>query len=335
MDADLFDEIERVVRKGMNAEQLVRLEIAVKATYSEQVVEVLLGKKAVALEESRLCPLCGCNNAVKNGRDRRGLQRFVCHHSDCGKTFTILTGTHLSGMHMPEKWIEFAQTLEDQRSLRWIHERLGISKKCAFEWRKRFLGSASGLPADELGGIVEADEAYFVRSFKGNRGWKTGNPPENRPPRYRGSGAVKRGLSSEQVPVVTGLDNSGHIVQGVLGSRTDGAISAVLAEHIEAGSLICSDGHSSYPKIAESRSCEHRTIVRPVHSQEDKERGLTRGSPGVLGLGRVNSYHETLKSSINRVFRGVSTLFLHNYLALSIHRRKRLEPIVFIQSALA
>ncbi len=182
---------------------------------------------------------------------------------------------------------------------------------------------------------MEADEAYFLQSFKGDRGWKKGTPPADRPPRYRGSGAVKRGLSSEQVPVVTALDRSDHLVQGVLASRTDEAISVLLSGQIEAGSLICSDGHSSYPKIAKARSCEHRTIERPIHSEEDKAIGLTKGTVGALGLGRVNSYHHSLKTSINRIFRGVSTRFLPNYMALVKHVRKKLDPLILIRTALA
>ena len=184
-------------------------------------------------------------------------------------------------------------------------------------------------------GIVEADETYFVRSFKGHRGWKTGHPPENRPPRYCGSGAVSRGLSSEQVPVVTALDRNGRVVQGVLSERSDTKILEMLAGRIEVRSVICSDGQSSYPKVAQACSGEHRTIERPVHTQDDKARGLTRGRPGALGLGRVNAYHQTLKTSINRIFRGVSTRFLPNYLALAKHLRGTAPAFGFIRAALA
>lgn len=91
---------------------------------------------------------------------------------------------------MPEKWLDFAQSLVDQRSLDWIREHLGISRKTGFAWRHRFLGSAADLPSEGLGGIVEADEAYFLRAFKGHRGWKKGTPPTDHSPRYRGSGAL-------------------------------------------------------------------------------------------------------------------------------------------------
>ena len=220
MDAELFDQIEQAVRREMSAEQRVRIELAARETNAEQAVAALLGEKAVALGKTRLCPICGAGGAVKNGRDRRGLQRFVCRALGCGHSFTAVTRTWLSGMHLPDKWHAFTESLIGRRSLDWVKENVGISRKTGFAWRKRFLGSAAALPADMLDGIVEADETYFLRSFKGHRGWKKGNPPEDRPPRYRGSGAVKRGLSTEQVPVLTALDRSGHIVQGVLTTAT-------------------------------------------------------------------------------------------------------------------
>jgi transposase-like protein len=335
MDAGRFDQIEQAVRREMSAEQRVRIELAARETNAGQAVAALLGEKAVALGKLRLCPVCGAGGAVKNGRDRRGLQRFVCRAPGCGHSFTAVTGTWLSGMHLPDKWLAFTESLTGRRSLDWVKQHVGISRKTGFAWRKRFLGSAAALPANMLGGIVEADETYFLRSFKGHRGWKRGEPPEDRPPRYRGSGAVKRGLSTEQVPVLTALDRSGHIVQGVLTTRRDEDIVAMLAGRIEAGSVICSDGHSSYPKLAEARSCEHRTIERPVHSPEDKARGLAKGTRGALGLGRVNSYHEGLKTSINRIFRGVSTRFLPNYLALAKHPRGAVPPLAFVRAAIA
>ena len=335
MDTVSFRRIEHVVRSELTAEQLVLIELAARETNAEQAVAALLGEKSLDLGKSRLCPLCGAGNTVKNGRDRRGLQRFLCRSLDCLKSFTAVTGTPLSGMRMPHKWLEFSQTLIDKRSLSWVKEHLGISRKTGLAWRKRLLGSSTELPADMLSGIIEADETYFLQSFKGHRGWKKGAPPVDRPPRYRGSGAVKTGLSSEHVPVVTALDNSNHLVQGVLPQRTDSEIVALLVEQVDVGSLICSDGHSSYPKLADARSCEHRTIKRPIHSQEDKERGLPKGRPGALGLGRVNAYHQTIKISFNGIFKGVSTRYLPNYLALAKHIRNGLAPIVFIQTAIA
>jgi len=277
MDAELFERIEAAVRCDMTAEQVVRIEAAARETSAARAVAVLLGEKALALGESRQCPHCGSGGAIKWGRDRRGLQRFQCRGEGCGKHFTPVSDTCLSGMRMPEKWVPFVASLADRRSLEKIGLAIGISRKTAFAWRRRLLGAAARLPQDSVGGIVEADETFFLRSFKGHRGWKKGNPPENRPARYRGSGALKRGLSGEQVPVLTAVDNSRRIIQAVLPNRRDEEILAVLADRVEPGSVICSDGLAAYPKLAEARSCEHRAIERSLPTPEEKVRGLARG----------------------------------------------------------
>jgi hypothetical protein len=135
-------------------------------------------------------------------------------------------------MRKPEVWLAYAEALGERRSLDWIHAHLGIARLTAWRWRHRLLAPLTLQPAPMLSGIVEADEAYFLRSFKGHRGWKNGAPPDNRPPRYRGSGAVKRGLSSEQVPVVTALDRVGGLVEAVLEGRRDDEIVTVLRDAI-------------------------------------------------------------------------------------------------------
>ncbi|MEI6987663.1 MAG: hypothetical protein WCK65_16230 [Rhodospirillaceae bacterium] len=113
MDTGQFTHIEQLVRHDMSAEQVVRIELAARETNARQAVGALLGQKAVDIDVSRLCPLCGAGHAVKNGQDRRGLQRFICRDPDCGQSFTAVTGTCLSVMHMSSKWIGFVQSLVD------------------------------------------------------------------------------------------------------------------------------------------------------------------------------------------------------------------------------
>jgi transposase-like protein len=269
---------------------------------------------------------------VKHGLDDNGQQRFRCRPPlGCGRTFNALTGTPLARMRKPEVWLAYAEALGERRSLDWIHEHLGIARLTAWRWRHRLLAPLTTQPAPTLSGIVEADETYFLRSFKGHRGWKNGTPPEDRPPRYRGSGAVKRGLSSEQVPVVTALDRVGGLVEAVLEGRRDDEIVTVLRDAIAPGSLICSDGHGAYPKLAEETASEHCTIEPVKPTPEQKASGLPWRRPGALT--RVNGHHSVLKSAINGLFRGVSTRYLPAYLAWQRALRDKPEPIAFLAAA--
>ena len=170
-----------------------------------------------------------------------------------------------------------------------------------------------GAQAEKLSGVVEADETYFKTSFKGSRGWVRGNPPENRPPRYRGAPAIKRGLSKEQVAVLAAVDSSGNIFEAKIGGVAD--IRPTLKDRIEPGSIICSDGVRSYVRLAIDTSSEHRRIWTPT--RKSKAQKLKGGKPrqkGRLALGRVNSHHERMETFVNRVARGASTANLTTYL---------------------
>jgi len=334
MDDLSLGAVEWAIRHSMTAEQCVRIERLARATAASQALEALIGEKAVDLTDSRRCPHCSAVGVVKHGLDDTGQQRFRCRPPlGCGRTFNALTGTPLARMRKPEIWLAYAEALGERRSLDWIHEHLGIARLTAWRWRHRLLTPLTLQPAPMLSGIVEADEAYFLRSFKGHRGWKNGAPPDNRPPRYRGSGAVKRGLSSEQVPVVTALDRVGGLVEAVLEGRRDDEIVTVLRDAIAPGSLLCSDGHGAYPKLAEETASEHRTIEPVKPTPEQKASGLSWRRPGALTLGRVNGHHSVLKSAINGLFRGVSTRYLPAYLAWQRALRDKPEPIAFLAAA--
>jgi transposase-like protein len=334
MDDTAFGAVERAIQHSMTAEQCVRIERVARATAASQALEALIGGKVVDLTDSRRCPHCDAVAIVKHGLDDNGQQRFRCRLPlGCGRTFNALTKTPLARMRKPEVWLAYAEALGERRSLDWIHEHLGIARLTAWRWRHRLLAPLTTQPAPTLSGIVEADETYFLRSFKGHRGWKNGTPPENRPPRYRGSGAVKRGLPSEQVPVVTALDRVCGLVEVVLDGRCDQGIITALRDVIAPGSLICSDGHGAYPKLAEETTSEHCTIEPVKPTPEQKASGLSWRRPDALTLGRVNGHHGVLENAINGFFRGVSTRYLPAYLAWQRALRNKPDPIAFLAAA--
>ena len=136
-----------------------------------------------------------------------GRQRFHCRKKDgrgCGRTFNALTGTAFARMRKPELWSEFVAHFSTGLSLSKIAA-TGISIPGTPLPGGGIASSRLFHPPLRItsGSSHEADEKFFLRSFKGHRGWKRGQPPEPRPPRYRGSGALLPGLSWQQVPVLT------------------------------------------------------------------------------------------------------------------------------------
>ena len=287
----------------------------------------------------RRCPHCGCGGAIKHGRDGLGRQRFRCLKAadgGCGRTFNPLTGTPFARMRKSDRWHAFAKALSGGFVSvdRLAAMDLGVCRLTAWRWRNRFLEAQAQRQSSKLGGVIEADETYFKTSFKGSRGWVRGSPPENRPPRYRGEEALKRGLSKEQVAVLAALDASGGIIDAVLPDRF--SIEPALRGKIAPGSVICSDGEKAYVRVAMASDSEHRRISIP--KKKSRAQKLKGGKPrrkGRLGLGRVNAQHERMKTFVNRQARGVSTANLPAYLGwLRAIRRPGFDPADLLRDAL-
>lgn len=318
MDGLRFAELQAEIGSQATAAQCLELEELVRRLAAAKQSEVLVARRTRDLAEARSCPHCAHHDIVKHGFDTRGIQRFKCRRSTgggCGKSFNALTKTALARMRKPEEWVRYAALMANRFiSIADIRESgIDISRLTAWRWRHRLLRLQAERQPELLDGVIEADETFFRSSFKGSRGWKRGNPPENRPPRYRGGAALKAGSSGEQIPVLSAVATSGQMIEAVLPNRT--AIEPALEGRIAPGSVLCSDGLAAYVKVAVAAGSEHRRIQTPRLDWVQKAIGGKPRRKGRLGLGRVNAHHERLKTFVNRQARGVSTRYLHLYAA--------------------
>ena len=204
------------------------------------------------------CPHCASTRLVKNGT-HNGRQRFLCR--ECHKTFGEATNTIL---HSTKKdiiqWIKFPWCMVRGYSLFRCHEEVGISARTAFFWRHKILFAISKiLKTDKVDGIVEADETYFLKSFKGKRliDWlKLG-----RKARKRSRSAEKRGLSNEQICVICSLDRVGNILSEATGKskpkQTD--VERFFDTRLATNSILCTDEHNSYKAFARSKGIQIKT----------------------------------------------------------------------------
>jgi transposase-like protein len=324
MDHAKFEALKQEFLAAATVDQLVDLERSAHEFLAKRVSEAVIAKRSASL---RACPRCGSESVVRHGRDAGGRQRFLCRKIDdgrgCGRTFNAMTETPFARMRKSELWTDFTAHFSRGTSLANIAKSgIGISRHTAFRWRHRLLGALAVQGDGHLGGVVEADETFFLRSFKGHRGWKRGKPPENRPPRYRGSGALLPGISWQQVPILTAIDRNGRHLDEVMQKRSDAIVVEKLGPVIEAESVLCSDGFGGYAKLAQKVGAEHRVFEPPKPDWLEKAIGQPPRREGALGLGRVNSHHEMMKTLINRRLRGVSTRYLPDYLAmLRLERR--------------
>lgn len=285
--------------------------------------EISTVKKALARQEHRVetdlvetemaesvkaCPHCR-HRKVKNAGSKGGRKRFKCLNPSlnedgtkvCGKTFNAFTGTPLAGLHNPEKFLSNARGMIDGITIRKTADMLDCSVSTAFRWRHRFLESVERKQPAKLQGVVEADETFFLESFKGRRG---GSMTLGRKPKKRGTPAKKRGLSKEQIPVLVARDRANAATfTVVLPSRKGRDISAALSTRLSNDVVLMTDGATAYRQVGTDRGVE----VRAVPANPKKK------PPGPNHINNVNAYDSRLKRWMDR-FHGVATKYLHNYI---------------------
>ena len=279
--------------QGLNPRQLAVLIARVSALKGQHEIQNLVTER---LEQEDACPYCDYPMFAKWGYTRAGQQRFRC--KACLKSFTGLTGTPFARVHDKEMLLDNASCMKQSLSVRKTAEVLGVHRNTAFRLRHLMMPALTTQQPAELLGVAEVDEAFFRRSYKG---LKKGMP---RKAHKRGSPAIKRGISKEQVAVLTAVargSRSSHIT--VLPSVPSAAsIEAALASVMRPDTVLCSDSASTYKAAAKSMGIVLRHIPRGSHKL------------GPYHIQNVNALHSRIKGWM-RPFRGVATKNLPAYLA--------------------
>lgn len=261
------------------------------------------------------CPKCNSKHVNKNGHFR-GKQRYYC--CDCGASFNDFTNTFLYHNKLPiDKWIKFCRLFVDSRSLPYTSKELNITVATAFYMRHKLLDAISSSFDNVLTEIIEADETFLPVSYKGQN-----NLP--RIPRKRGKQTKMRGLSHEKVCIAVALDSSKRLLIKpiCLGRVQIEGLYKLFDNHIEKGSIICTDRASAYMQVADELHLKHHRYKNT--SQFDE-----------FHINHINSQHNNFKIWINR-FRGVSTKYLEHYTTWYqiLHLLKSLKDIDKVRSIL-
>ena len=230
----------RSLLHGMSAEDLLNIMPDVRQREWDVESEIVIRE---AEHTTNHCPHCGCESIVKNGQ-KDGHQRFKCRNPDCHKQFNSMTGTPLARLRMADKHIPNANCMIDGLSIRDVARRLGVDCKTAFRWRHRVLVVMEAEQPTNLSGVVEADETFFLESFKGMRSQMP------RPSKNHGTPAKLPGLSKKQIPVNVAHDRStGATLTAKIATRSAKNIGAKLIPGLSKDTLLCSDGAKAYAVI--------------------------------------------------------------------------------------
>jgi transposase-like protein len=313
----------------LRPEQLVSLRAAAE----------LLHQNARALSsfdaamEGAGCPHCNSFKLTKNGLSR-GLQRYRC--KSCLRTFNAATNTPLSHLHSKEQFFRYGECLKKGLTIRETALEMGVAVSTAFRWRHRFLKSVVEHQPRDLAGIFEADETYFRESQKGSRSLHS---PDDRskarlprhhggkpPTKQKGTKGVSR---KDLVPVLVGRSRGqSYVADQALGAMTIVEATEALRGIVGPQTLMCIDGSAALRGAAKSLHAAYHSVAVSYGP---------RVAEGVYHVQSVNSYHERLKTWLNRDRRGVATKYLPNYLAwmrISEWYKGELKPEYFVISGL-
>lgn len=178
-----------------------------------------------------------------------------------------------------------------------------IHYNTAFAWRHKVLDAlqhmASGVKPK---GIVEADEAFFPISFKGNHK-KNKNFDMPRNPHKTGNLTSVRCLSNEKACVPCAVNRNDLSISQITntGRVATSDLYNIYDNRIEKGSTVITDKMNSYVRFAKTSG------INLIQLKSGKSKN------GIYNIQHISNYHSQLKRFL-RGFNGVSTKYLNNYL---------------------
>lgn len=274
----------------LTGQQRQAIEATLARLDSEQEVS-----RALNQEEMKECPHCASAHLQKWGW-KSDLQRYRC--KACRATFNRLSGGPLSRLRKKEQWLGVLESLNKAETLDEMQERLGISRKTAVLWRKRFLVALKGPAQKTLTGIVEADETFVRQSLKGSRSRERKARKRGEPAQYGGT------HPDDYVCVYTARDRSKETAHHVTTDQRTPVFKDFLKPLVAKDSVLCSDGKTGYAWFAREEGIHHVVLSA-------KNRQFVQG--GVYHIQNVNAYHSRLKQFLSRL-KGVATRYLQHYL---------------------
>ena len=178
-----------------------------------------------------ICPHCGCDDRIQT---RKLVGYFRC--LACKTDFTVRTGSIFERSHVKlDKWLYSMYLVATARkgvSSLQLSKEIGVTQKTSWFMLQR-IREACGTGADKqmLSGIVEADETYI--------GGKEANKHESK--------KLKAGRGPVGKTAVLGMrERGGKVKAMVINGTTAATIHKTVVATVLAGTLLCTDEHSSY-----------------------------------------------------------------------------------------
>ena len=272
--------------------------------------------------ESKLlsCPHCAGTRVIRFGH-KCGKQRYLC--KECDKLFVTTTKTVLENSHCCEDdWKQvISDTLDGFVSIDKTAQNLGLSHSTVFHMRHKILMALEAHANSEptlLKNISELDETYVLEDQKGTKM----STNAMRGPRKHGAKAAKRGISNEQICIMTGVERNGSSAYAVTLNRAHPSNTEIITafqDHIDTGSVVFTDGLKGYKNLETVVDC----VVECVSTEKQK-------NAGTANLNHVNNFHSYIQERYAH-YRGVATRYINRYnslFAAAYRAKASLENII-------
>jgi len=287
----------------MTAEEVVERMKGIPDFILSKIAEILesYDKEATVAEGSvfERCPKCGSIHPriIKGGKTSTGKQMFRC--MDCQSRFTADYGTYSFYSHQShEAWNDMIKMTIAGDSLQAVSLALGINVATAFRMRHKLLCSLEDEESTAmLAEQAELDEKYLLKSHKGKK-------LEDVAGKKRGAPSSRRGLSNDQVCLLSGVQRSGgsYLRYFNMARPTSDEVMN-LYPHIEAETYIWTDDCASYNKLIAKLGSGRKVVS--THKDYDK----------VNHLNNVNSFHSLIEKWYSNMG-GVASKYINRYAVL-------------------
>lgn len=270
------------------------------------------------------CVYCGSAKIKNHGVTSAGNQRYIC--KDCNRTFTENHGSALRYTHLDKEiWLTILRGLVNNHSTPTIARDTGLVQSTVWLCKQKVCNAIKDMYgySDLFNGVGQADEYYCRAAFKGKRDaeffiytlrrmprhhrnrqqkidWlqKNGlydellrNEPEYLAELLSDQEIMKRGISNDQICILTLVDESGTLyLEPVSVGRLEKAMakSKLKQKFTGTDNVLVTDDHNAYSKIMYGTGVKHEVINSKVHKK------------GKYTLAKVNSVHSALTSYMDR-----------------------------------
>lgn len=180
-------------------------------------------------------------------------------------------------------------------SIKKCAEICNINTHTTFNWKHKVLDVFQNMQSEvHLKCVIEADETFFVLSYKGNHE----NFKLPRDSHKHGHSVSTRGLSKEMVcvPSIVNLEGMSIGIVSNLGKPSVKNLSKVIDRRIEQGSIFVTNSFREYNKVAFDNDLSYIRISKGKYTN------------GSLNIQTINSYHSELKRLVIGNFKGVANV---------------------------